>query len=68
MIAIAQHVHIVGDFLRFIVPQIATKLPVQLGRLACQKRNNGPCAIRLLPFAEVNFRHGSFNSLLWQSG
>ena len=64
MITIAQHVQIVCDFLRFIAPQIATKLAVQLGRLACQKPNNGPCSIRLLPFVEVNFRHGSVSSLL----
>lgn len=67
MIAIAQHVQIVGYFLRFISPKIATKLAVQLGRLACQKPNNGPCSIRLLPFVEVNFRHGGVSSLLCQT-
>lgn len=67
MIAIPQHVQIVGDFLRLIAPKIATKLAVQLGRLACQKPNNGPCSIRLLPFVEVNFCHGIDSSLLCRS-
>jgi len=67
MISIAQHVQIVGDFLRFIAPQIATKLAVQLGRLARQKPYNGPRSIRLLPFVEVNFCHGSVSSLLCQT-
>ncbi|WP_024899493.1 hypothetical protein [Brucella rhizosphaerae] len=67
MIAIAQHVEIAGNFLCFISPKIATKLAVKLGRLACQKPNNGPGSIRLLPFVEVNFRHGSVSSLLCQT-
>ena len=67
MITIAQHIQIVGDFLRFISPKIATKLAVQLGRLTCRKPNNGPRSIRLLPFVEVNFRHGSASSLICQT-
>lgn len=67
MIAIAQHVQIVGDFLCFIAPQIATKLAVQLGGFACQKPNNGPCSIRLLLFVEVNFRHVTDSSLHCQT-
>ncbi|KAB2788162.1 hypothetical protein F9K97_03395 [Brucella anthropi] len=66
MIAIANHIQIVGDFLRFIAPQIATKLAVQLGRFTCQKPNNGPRSIRLLPFVEVNFCHGTYRSLRCQ--
>lgn len=66
MIAIAHHIQIVGDFLRFIAPQIATKLAVQLGRLTCQKPNNGPRSIRLLPFVEVNFWHCTYRSLRCQ--
>lgn len=67
MIAIANHVQIVGDFLRFIAPKIATKLAVQLRRLTCQKPNNGPCSIRLLSFVEMNFCHGTYRSLRCQT-
>ncbi|WP_095446563.1 hypothetical protein [Ochrobactrum quorumnocens] len=67
MIAIAQHVQIVGDFLRFIAPQVGTKLAIQLGRLTRQKPNHGPCSIRLLPLIKVNFGHGSISSFLCQT-
>ncbi|NNU62461.1 hypothetical protein [Ochrobactrum soli] len=67
MINTFQHIQIIRDFLRFVSPQVAAKLTVQLRRLPRRELDNGPRSIRLLPRVKMKCRHGIGSLFLCQT-